>query len=140
MLEMVFFANSGTETVEAALKLARISTGRSGLLHCEGSFHGNRSARYRLPATRTTKNRLDHCCRNAAQFDSAISTRSSELAATRHFAAFIVEPIQAEGGMIVPPDGYLRELKNFAAQRDVTDRRRSANRPRPNERHVCRRA
>ncbi len=39
-LEMVFFCNSGTESVEAALKLARKATGRAGLLHCDRSFHG----------------------------------------------------------------------------------------------------
>ena len=39
-LEMVFFANSGTEAVEAGLKLARAATGRPGLLSCERSFHG----------------------------------------------------------------------------------------------------
>ena len=39
-LKMVFFCNSGTESVEAALKLARKATGRAGLLHCDRSFHG----------------------------------------------------------------------------------------------------
>ena len=39
-LEMVFFTNSGAESIEAALKLARAATGRTGLLSCLGSFHG----------------------------------------------------------------------------------------------------
>ena len=39
-LEATFFTNSGTEAVEAALKLARQATGRTGIVHCEKGFHG----------------------------------------------------------------------------------------------------
>jgi len=112
-LEMVFFANSGTETVEAALKLARIVTGRAGLLHCEGSFHGKS-----LGALSVTGNPnyqkpfgplLPEC--RAVRFGDLEGLERA--LATRQFAAFIVEPIQAEGGMIVPPEGYLREAQEL---------------------------
>jgi 3-acetyloctanal aminotransferase len=112
-LEMVFFANSGTETVEAALKLARISTGRAGLLYCEGSFHGKS-----LGALSVTGNPnyqkpfgplLPEC--RAVRFGDLEALERA--LSTRQFAAFIVEPIQAEGGMIVPPEGYLREAQEL---------------------------
>lgn len=112
-LEMVFFANSGTETVEAALKLARIVTGRAGLLHCEGSFHGKS-----LGALSVTGNPnyqkpfgplLPEC--RAVRFGDLEALERA--LATRQYAAFIVEPIQAEGGMIVPPEGYLREAQEL---------------------------
>lgn len=112
-LEMVFFANSGTETVEAALKLARIASGRSGLLHCEGSFHGKSfgslsvtgNANYQKPFGPL----LPKC--RAVRFGDLDALERA--LATRQFAAFIVEPIQAEGGMIVPPEGYLREAQEL---------------------------
>ena len=112
-LEMVFFANSGTESVEAALKLARIVTGRQGLLHCEGSFHGKS-----LGALSVTGNPnyqkpfgplLPEC--KAVRFGDLEALERA--LATREFAAFIVEPIQAEGGMIMPPEGYLREAQEL---------------------------
>ncbi len=52
-LEMVFFANSGTEAVEAGLKLARAATHRPGLLHCERSFHGKSLGSLSVTGNRT---------------------------------------------------------------------------------------
>jgi acetylornithine/succinyldiaminopimelate/putrescine aminotransferase/predicted amino acid dehydrogenase len=118
-LEMVFFANSGTEAVEAALKLARIVTGRSGLLHCERSYHGKS-----LGALSVTGNPhyqkpfgplLPDC--EAVRFGDL---EALERALTkRRFAAFIVEPIQAEGGMIVPPEGYLKRAQELCQATDT---------------------
>jgi putrescine aminotransferase len=112
-LEMVFFANSGTEAVEAALKLARAATGRPGLLHCERSFHGKSlgslsvtgNAAYQRPFAPL----LPEC--QAIPFgDLEALDRALH---TRRFTAFIVEPIQGEGGMIVPPAGYLRAAQDL---------------------------
>jgi len=110
-LEMAFFANSGTEAIEAALKLARIVTGRAGLLHCERSYHGKSlgslsvagNAEYQRPF-----GPLVPGCESVPYGDfSALNQALS----TKRFGAFIVEPIQAEGGMLVPPAGYLREAQ-----------------------------
>lgn len=112
-LEMVFFTNSGTESVEAALKLARIVTGRPGLLHCEGSFHGKSLGALSVtgnPNYQKPFGPLLPECRAVRYGDLEALERALS---TRHFAAFIVEPIQAEGGMIVPPEGYLREAQEL---------------------------
>ena len=112
-LEMVFFANSGTETVEAALKLARISTRRAGLLHCEGSFHGKSLGSLSVTGNPTYQKPFGPLlpkCRAVRFGDLEALERALS---TRQFAAFIVEPIQAEGGMIVPPEGYLREAQEL---------------------------
>jgi len=108
-LEIVFFTNSGAESIEAALKLARAATGRSGLLSCLGSFHGKT-----LGALSVTGNRayqgpfgplVPEC--HAVPYGDL---KSLELAlATREHAAFVVEPIQGEGGMVTPPPGYLAQ-------------------------------
>ncbi|MFN0051439.1 MAG: aminotransferase class III-fold pyridoxal phosphate-dependent enzyme [Planctomycetales bacterium] len=115
-LEMVFFCNSGSEAVEAALKLARIATGRDRLLSCEGGYHGKSlgalsvtgTAEYRRPF-----GALLPGCETIPRGDEELLER--ELA-TRRFAAFIVEPLQAEGGMQVLPEGFLRHAAQLCRQ------------------------
>jgi 3-acetyloctanal aminotransferase len=112
-LEMVFFTNSGTESVEAAIKLARAATGRSGLLSCEGSFHGKTLGSLSLtgnPAYQKPFRPLVGDCEAIPYGDYEALERAL---ASRRFAAFIVEPIQGEGGMRVPPAGYLREVQSI---------------------------
>ena len=112
-LEMVFFTNSGAEAVEAALKLARAATARAGLLFCEGSFHGKTlgalsvtgKADYRKPFEPLVPK-----CRSIPYGDLGALERALS---GRRFAAFVVEPLQAEGGMNVPPAGYLREAQRL---------------------------
>jgi ornithine--oxo-acid transaminase len=107
-LDKVFFANSGAETVEAAIKFARGATGRPGIVYCEHAFHGltngslslNGDAIFRtgfeplLPHTRVVP------FNDLAALERAL--------ASRDIAAFIVEPIQGKG-VNVPDDNYLRE-------------------------------
>lgn len=110
-LEMVFFGNSGTEANEAALKLSRIATGRTGFLHCDGSFHGKSMGSLSVtsnPEYRRPFAPLIPDCEAVPYGDFNALDRALS---TRRFAAFIVEPIQAEGGMRVPPKGYLREAQ-----------------------------
>ena len=111
---MVFFSNSGTEAVEAALKLARLSTGRAGLLALRPLVSrqiarlalGHRQSE--LPeAVRTAAGRLRQCAvRRSAK-------RSNANCRTRKYACFIVEPIQAEAGIYVPPRDYLPEAERL---------------------------
>lgn len=112
-LEMAFFTNSGTESVEAAIKLARAATGRTGLLACEGSFHGKTMGALSLtgnPAYQRPFRPLLGDCESIPFGDYEALERALS---SRHFAAFIVEPIQGEGGMRVPPAGYLREVQSI---------------------------
>ncbi len=115
-LEMVFFTNSGAESVEAALKLARAATGRSGLLSCLGSFHGKTFGALSVTGNRTYQGPfapLVPDCQAIPYGDA----KALELAlATRRHAAFVVEPIQGEGGMITPPPGYLAEAHRLCRQ------------------------
>lgn len=113
-LEKVFFGNSGTEAVEGALKLARAANpGRSKILYCKNSFHGKSFGS--LSVTGREKYRqpflplLPDC--NAVEFGNL---EDLEMKLSRNdVAAFIVEPIQGEGGVIVPPEGYLAEVRQL---------------------------
>ena len=106
-LEKVFFANSGTETVEAALKFARAATSRPGIVYCGHAFHGLSYGSLSVngdPIFRSGFGPLLPDCAEVAFGDLAALERAL---ASRSVAAFIVEPIQGKG-VTVPDDGYLR--------------------------------
>jgi acetylornithine/succinyldiaminopimelate/putrescine aminotransferase/predicted amino acid dehydrogenase len=112
-LEMVFFANSGTEAVEAALKLARAATRRAGLLYCERSYHGKTLGSLSVTGNPTYQRPFGPLVGECEAVPFGDLEALERALATRRYAAFIVEPIQAEGGMIVPPAGYLREAQSL---------------------------
>lgn len=115
-LPMALFANSGGEAIEAAMKLARGATGRPGYVYCDGGYHGtglgNLSvmghARFRAPFEPL----LSGCV--AVPFGDLDAL---ERALRERPAAFIVEPIQAEAGVRIPPDGYLLEAARLCRER-----------------------
>lgn len=106
-LDTSFFGNSGTEATEGALKLARLATGRRKLLHAEGSFHGKTfgalsvtdNRRFRSPFAPLLKGCRSVPYGSLPALESALSHRD--------VAAYIVEPVQGEGGVVVPPQDYL---------------------------------
>ena len=108
-LTVAMLSSSGAEAVEAALKLAHRVTGRTRFLGCEGGFHGTNlgvlplmgEARMRQPfAGLLPTSRL-------VPFGDLGALRAA--LAGRDVAAFVVEPVQAEGGVWIGPDGWLAE-------------------------------
>jgi acetylornithine aminotransferase len=102
----VFFANSGAEANEAALKLARRATGRAAFVAAEGSFHGRTMGALAVtgqPAKRAPFEPLPGPVTFVPYGDAAALTA----AVTQDTAALILEPIQGESGVIPPPPGYL---------------------------------
>jgi ornithine--oxo-acid transaminase len=107
-LDKVFFANSGTESVEASLKFARAATGRDGIVYCSHAFHGLTYGSLSLIGDdifRTGFGSLLPGCIEVPFNDIAALERAL---ASKTVAAFIVEPIQGKG-VTVPEDGYLRD-------------------------------
>ncbi len=113
--DRVFFCNSGTEANEAAIKLVRRfhhdrGTPRAEILVCEGGFHGRTLGA--LSATAQPKYHLGFAplvpgFRVLPYGDiEALRANLSE-----RTAALLIEPIQGEGGVIVPPEGFLREAR-----------------------------
>lgn len=108
-LGIVTFANSGAETVEAAIKLARVRTGRDVVLSTVRGFHGKTLGA--LSATGNPVYQQDFAA-PAPGFDyvpygDLEALRARLAAGAGEVAAFIVEPIQGEGGVHCPPEGYL---------------------------------
>lgn len=117
-LERVFFSNSGTEAVEAALKLALAASDRVRILYCDNGYHGKTLGA--LSVTGRAKHRaafeplLQRC--DSLPFGD-IEAFQSELE-KGDVAAFILEPIQGEGGVVLPPDGYLAAVRALCDQHD----------------------
>ena len=135
-----FFSNSGTEAVEAAIKLARYHTKRFNIIAFLGSFHGRTLGSLAMTASKTVQRRgfgpmapgVFHApfanpyrCPIGAP-DAATCTREclayverqilTHLVSPDEVAAILVEPIQGEGGYVVPPPEFLQGLAAIAAQ------------------------
>ncbi len=112
-LSKVFFASSGSEGVETAIKFSRAVTGRDGLLYAERAFHGLTCGALSLMDNEFWRGGFGPLLPDteAIPFDdiAAVEQRLQ----TRKFAAFIVEPIQSEGGVRIPSPDYLRQVQTL---------------------------
>lgn len=114
-LQYSFFVNSGTEAVEGCLKVARLATKRKKFVAAENAFHGKTMGSltatgrdlYRDPFKPLLEGFTHVPYGDAEAIRQAVDTDT---------AAVILEPIQGEGGIIVPPDGYLRQVKEICEQ------------------------
>ena len=115
------FTNSGAEAVEAAIKLARVRTGRSTILSAVNGFHGKTLG----ALSATGKRKYQHLFgAPVAGFEyvpygdlDALETRLRKKAEVP--AAFLIEPIQGEGGVIIPPAGYIASALALCRQYGV---------------------
>src|SRR6202012_3316468 len=105
-LDKVFFANSGAETVEAAIKFARGATGRPGIVHCHHSFHGLSYGALSLTDDANFRGGFEPLLPGctAIPFDDLAALEKA--LSSREVSAFIVEPIQGKG-VNIPSDEFL---------------------------------
>jgi len=131
----VFFANSGAETIEGAMKLARWSTRRTHFLAFTGAFHGRTMGALSLTGSKALQRDgfaplipgVYHVPYPSASLAGPTSDEVFEriddifhtLAKPDSFAAVFVEPIQGEGGYIVPPDDFLPRLRKLTQEHGI---------------------
>ena len=136
---MSFFCQSGTESVEGALKLARYVTGRQRIIAFLGSFHGRTmgslaltSSKYtqqagfapvmpgvtHVPYPNTYRPLFVGADQGRAVLDYIRMLFERNLPATE-VAAIVVEPLQGEGGYLVPPDGFLAGLRQICDEHGI---------------------
>ena len=130
----VFFTNSGAEAIEGAMKLARYATGRPSYIAFMGAFHGRTFGALSLTASKASQRRRFAPLLSSvfhAPFPSVsrgVTTdeslaRIEELFATvappESVAAVFVEPIQGEGGYLVPPDDFLPRLRELTLKHGI---------------------
>jgi 4-aminobutyrate aminotransferase len=135
-----FFGNSGTEATEAAIKVSRYFTKRPNIIAFLGSFHGRSLGALALTSSKSVQRRgfgplmsgvyhapypdtyrfngsADACAEASLSFvrDQILV----HLTAPDEVAAIVVEPIQGEGGYVVPPKAFLQGLKELAKQHGI---------------------
>ena len=113
----VFFCNSGAEANEAALKLSR-KTGRSKIVATTGSFHGRTMGALSLTGQPSKRNPFKPLVKNIKHvtFGDISAMRK---AVNKKTAMVIVEPIMGEAGVVVPPFGYLKQLRELCSELGV---------------------
>ena len=130
----VFFTNSGAEAIEGAMKLARFATGRPSYIAFIGAFHGRTFGALSLTASKASQRRrfapllssVFHApfptVARGVTTDETMA-RLEELFATvappESVAAVFVEPIQGEGGYLVPPDDFLPRLRELTLKHGI---------------------
>ncbi|TMA10701.1 MAG: acetyl ornithine aminotransferase family protein [Deltaproteobacteria bacterium] len=123
----VFLTNSGTEAIEAAIKLARYSTERQHIIAFLGSFHGRTLGSLSLTASRSlyrsrfgplipSIHHVPYGLRGIEYLETSFFT---QLVSPDQVAAIFVEPIQGEGGYIVPPSEFLGLLRDICQRHGI---------------------
>lgn len=116
----VFFTNSGAESTECAIKLARYYTGRSRLIAFLGAFHGRTYGAMSLTGSKKVQRQgfgplvpgVTHIPYGThASLDDLEEKLFPSVLPPEEVAAIIVEPIQGEGGYLVPEDGFLERIR-----------------------------
>ena len=108
----VFFCNSGTEAIEAAVKLAR-RTGRTGIVAAEGAFHGRSTGALALTHKKAYREPFEPLLPGVSHVPWG-DVDALRAAVTSDTGAVVLEPVQGEGGVLTAPAGYLQ------AARDIT--------------------
>lgn len=137
-----FFGNSGTEAIEACIKLARYTTGRAGLIGFIGGFHGRTMGSLSLTASKAVQRKgfgplvpevfhapypdcyrcplglkSDDCAAECLDFiDHHLF---AQLISPEEVAAVVIEPIQGEGGYVVAPDQFLQRLRELTRKHGI---------------------
>jgi ornithine--oxo-acid transaminase len=112
-LRKVFFTSSGSEGVETVIKFARAHTRRDGLLYCTGAFHGLTNGALSLMGDPFWRQGFGPLLPHAEAVPFGDPEALETLLATGRFAAFILEPVQGEGGIRIPPPGYLESVQKL---------------------------
>ncbi|MGO9361752.1 MAG: aspartate aminotransferase family protein, partial [Xanthobacteraceae bacterium] len=105
-LDKVFFANSGTETVEAAIKFARAATGRTDIVYCGQAYHGLTYGALSLTDDMNFRSGFEPLLPGCTSIPFNNLAALEKALASRQVAAFIVEPIQGKG-VNLPDDNFL---------------------------------
>ena len=117
-LTRLFFANSGAEANDAAIKLARKATGKLNIISTENSFHGRTISTVSATGQKSHRDRFNPLIKNHI-FVPYNDIKAVEKVIGNDVAAVIVEPIQGEGGVNVPDSDYLKKLSNLCTKNDV---------------------
>ena len=117
-MDWLYLTNSGSESNEAALKLARKTTGKKGFVSTENAFHGRTMGSLSVTWKERFKTPFEPLIPGVTfvRYGEADAIREAVDGDT---AAVIVEPIQGESGVLVPPDDYLKRVREICDEKGV---------------------
>ena len=117
-LNKCFFSNSGTESVEAAIKLTRKHTKKTQIISTKESFHGRTLGSLAATGKEKIRKPFKPLLSGFAHVEYG-NANAIEKAITKKTSAVIVEPIQGEAGVIMPSKGYLKNLREICDRRSI---------------------
>lgn len=117
-LKYSFFCNSGTEAVEGAIKLARLYTGKTEIISTRNSYHGVSMGALSATGREVFRKPFEPLLNGFVHVPFG-DISAIEEAINENTAAVILEPIQGEGGINVPPQGYLRKVRQLTKKKGV---------------------
>lgn len=117
-LKYSFFCNSGTEAVEGAIKLARLATGKSEIISTKNAYHGVTMGALSATGRAVFREPFEPLLNGFSHVPFG-DIKALEEAITKDTAAVILEPIQGEGGINVPPVGYLKKVRALTKKKGV---------------------
>lgn len=117
-LEKIFFSNSGAESIEAALKFSRKYSQKTGIISMYGGYHGKTfgalSVTYNAKYRKSFNPLLD-----GVKFVPFGDTSSLTEAIDENTGTVILEPIQGESGIIMPPEGYVKAVRDLCTKKNL---------------------
>lgn len=120
-LQKTFFTNSGTESVEAALKFSRKYAGKPGVLALNGGYHGKTFGSLSVTYNEKYRKSFLPLLDNIQFIPYSESNTISEIVTKTNnkIGTVIVEPIQGETGIIMPPSDFLKDIRNICNENDL---------------------
>ena len=115
-LEITLLSNSGGEAVEAGMKLARAATGRSHFVYAQGGFHGTGLGSLSIMGHARLREPFEPLLPNCQAVPFGDLEALERALRGRQAAAFVVEPIQAEAGIVLPAAGYLKAAQELCTK------------------------
>jgi putrescine aminotransferase len=115
-LQRCFFCNSTAEAVEAALKLARAATGRPRLVYCDNAMHGKTLGALSVSGGECFTSPFQPLLPECQKVPYGDTVALEMVLRDERAACFLLEPIQVEGGVIIPDEGYLRKIREICSR------------------------
>ncbi|MDA4116043.1 MAG: aspartate aminotransferase family protein [Thaumarchaeota archaeon] len=117
-LDAAFLSNSGAEAVEVAIKLGRKVSGKKGLVAMKGAYHGKTAGALSATWSKRYREPFEPLLQGVKHVENGdLDALEREIDAD--IGAVIVEPIQGEGGIVLPPKGFLRGVREICDKKGV---------------------
>ncbi len=108
-IDSIYFVNSGSEAIEGALKLAKRATGRFNIVSCRNAYHGGTHGALSVMGDETMRNAFRPLLPGIRQIEFNNPEHLSAIDETT--ACFLIEPVQGEGGVVIPGKKYMQQVR-----------------------------